>query len=263
MNPVIRLLSLTCLITALSFTGHGQTAQQVVAKYIDAMGGKEKLQAINSLYQEGTAQMSTGSDVSIKTWRVFDRLYRQEVNFGMGSVTVIVTPGKGWSSSSRSNGEYKSLPDEQVKALQPLIDPAGPLVDYAQKGCRVELDGADTIDGHPCYRIKLSCPHGQYAVYSIDKTTYYILRETRPGSGLMGGGNNNNNNIPDGAATLSSRGSLSPVTLDYSDYRKGPGGYIFPYTIVASSIGAKATISKILVNSSVDADALSRPKVAR
>ncbi|WP_431211797.1 hypothetical protein ACQ86N_39325 [Puia sp. P3] len=235
MNPFrIRLTSSTALALTLFFTAHAQTAKEIVAKHIEALGGKAKLQSINSVFIEGIATMSNGAAMDTKLWKVYDRLYRQEISSGSASTITIVTPNRGWISEAQGGG-FKSLPSDQLRALQPEIDPAGPLADYDAKGCKVDLDGKDTINGAPCYRIKLSCPMGQSVVYSIDIKTYYILRESRKG------------------------GSIS---VDFSDYKTTPEGYVFPFTILTGGAGEKINVEKIEVNHNVDLDTLGKPRKA-
>lgn len=235
------------LIFSLSTKSYAQTAEEIVAKHFEALGGKEKVQAINSIFIEGVAVMGNGTEIDAKLWKVYDRLFRQEVSMGTGSVITIVTPGRGWVSNPQTNGAFKSLPYDQLKALQPQIDPAGPLADYAAKGCKVDFIGRDTIRDIPCYKIKLSCPMGQSAIYYIDAKTYYILRET--GKGGMMCAVLENNTTPGGE-----------VCIDFSDYKKTPEGYIFPYSIVTNAFGAKMTIEKVEINHNTDVEALSRPK---
>jgi len=224
MNPFrIRLTSSTALALTLFFTAHAQTAQEIVAKHIEALGGKAKLQSINSVFIEGVAVMANGMAMDTKLWKVYDRLYRQEISSGAGSTITIET----------TCGVYLRLQRPQLVGGQPEIDPAGCLADYDAKGCKVDLDGKDTINGAPCYRIKLSCPMGQSVVYSIDSKTYYILRETRRG------------------------GSIS---LDFSDYKTTPEGYVFPFTILTGGAGEKINVEKIEVNHNVDLDTLGKPR---
>jgi len=233
MNPFrIRPIFSTALALALFFTTHAQTAQEIVAKHIEALGGKAKLQSINSVFIEGVSVLSNGTSSDTKLWKVYDRLYRQEVSSDGGAVITIVTPNRGWICSGQGS-EFRSLPSAQLRALQPEIDPAGPLADYDAKGCKVDLDGKDTVNGAPCYRIRLSCPMGQSVVYSIDMKSYYILRETRKG------------------------GSLS---IDFSDYKTTPEGYIFPFTIVSGVTGGKINVEKVEVNHNVDVDTLGKPR---
>ena len=75
----ILFLSFTCLLGLIADI-HGQSAQEVVNKYLTALGGKEKLQAINSLYREGVAVLDDGVQIMVKTWRVYDRLYRKRAH---------------------------------------------------------------------------------------------------------------------------------------------------------------------------------------
>jgi hypothetical protein len=248
MNPFrIRLLIGACIGLVLSTASYAQTGEEIVAKYIQALGGKEKLQSINSIFVEGVAVMEDGTPIDAKLWKVYDRLFRQEVSIGTGSAITIVTPGRGWVSNQQTDGQFKSLPYDRLKALQPQIDPAGPLVDYSAKGCQVAFMGRDTVRDIPCYRIKLFCPMGQSVTYFIDAKTYYIVRETGKG-GMMCAVLENKTN-PGG-----------DILIDFSDYKKTPEGYIFPYTIVTNAFGAKMSIEKVEINHNVDVEALSRPR---
>src|ERR1700743_3802307 len=155
-----------------------QSAQEIVAKQLVALGGREKLQTLNSLYLEGTAVLDNNARVSMKTWKVYDRLYRQEISSAAGNLVIVVTPRQGWTSNPRTNGVFKTLTDQQFKALQPELDPAGPLVDYNAKGNKVELAGKDTVSGHECYKLRVYFPSGNMATYWIDTKSWYTLRET-------------------------------------------------------------------------------------
>jgi hypothetical protein len=262
MSPVL-LVSLAASLLA-SQGVFGQTADAVIAKYIDAMGGKDKLTSIHSVYQEGVAVMANGNEIDSKSWKVQGQLYRQEINFGMGSVIVIVTPKQGWSSSPRSGGSFKELPPDMLQAAQMQMDPAGPLVDYAAKGSKAELIGKDTINGNECWLVDLTLSNGHEIKYSFDAKTGYIDRETITGPGLMGGGRRGGGgggggNGSGGAAPGGPAGGSGMNNIDYSDYQKTADGYIFPMTIIAGGFGAKTSVEKLEVNKTVDVATLSKP----
>ena len=245
-----RVKRLPCLLLIALFAApavRAQTADEVVAKYVAALGGKEKVQSIQSVYQEGTAVMQNGMEIESKTWKVQGKLYRTEISFGTGSVVVIITPDKGWSSNPRDGGAFKEMTPAQVKNLQWQLDCAGPLVDYGAKGNKVELTGSDTVNGSDCYALKLTLPSGEYIKYSIDKKTGYELQETRQGGGMSRNA---------GAGGGPGNGELK---FEYSDYQKTPDGYTFPFTIVAGSFHAKNSVTKVDVNKPVDTAALSKP----
>jgi hypothetical protein len=232
-----------------ALAGRAQSAQDIVNKYLQAMGGKEKLQSINSLYQEGIAVLENGAQLSSRSWRVYDRVYRQEVVMPAGKVVIVVTPRQGWSAGPGTGGVFKPLTDVQYKSLRPEIDPGGPLVDYAAKGNKIELMGKDTVGGAPCFMLKVYFPPGGSTTYSIEARTGYILRASHSGGNILG--------------TIVPGSGVHPeaeVVTDYSDYKVIPGGYVFPHTITLSPYGARVQIGKIEVNGVLDADALSKPK---
>jgi outer membrane lipoprotein-sorting protein len=237
-----------CLLMVAAPCAKAQTADEIIGKHIEALGGKEKLQSIKSVYMEGVAVMGNGTEIDSKTWQVKDKLYRQEISFGMGNVVVIVTPTKGWRSDPRNGGAFAPIPDSMVKNMQTQLDPAGPLVAYAAKGSKVELLGKDTVGGKACYKLKLTYATGNYVTYFIDAQTYYVLRVARKGGGMMGGGGGGGRRDPN-----------AEFNIDFGDYQKTPDGYIFPFTIVAGGFGAKSSVEKLEVNKPVDEEKLGKP----
>jgi hypothetical protein len=250
-----RILWLVVFLLGASVAGRAQSAQagpsaqDIVNKYLQAMGGKEKLQSINSLYQEGIAVLENGAQLSSRSWRVYDRVYRQEVVMPAGKVVIVVTPKQGWSAGPGTGGVFKPLTDVQFKALRPEIDPGGPLVDYAAKGNKIELVGRDTVGGQPCFQLKVYFPLGGSIIYSIDARTWYILRASHSGGNILGTILPGGEGHPEGG-----------VVTDYGDYKVIPGGYVFAHTITLSPYGARLQIGKIEVNGVIDSDALSKPK---
>jgi outer membrane lipoprotein-sorting protein len=238
---------LTAFLLLLLFTvgSRAQTADEVISKHIEAMGGAEKLKSLKSLYLEGVAVMQNGNEVISKIYKVQDKLLRREIEFGMGSVTVIVTDKEGWSSNPRSGGAFQPLPKEAVDAQQIELDIAGPFVDYAAKGHKVELVGKENIGDKETYKLKLTPKTGREINYFIDAKDYYIIRQNFKGGGMFGG---------QGRGTQG--GSAPPadteINVNYSDYRKTPEGYVFAYTVSMGNSGNNMTYEKIEVNKPVD-----------
>jgi hypothetical protein len=250
MNRILVAIFLALSSLFATLTASGQSAGEIVAHIVEALGGKDRLQSINSLYQEGTAVQPNGEEIKIRIWRVFDRVYRQEIDYGVGKVVVIVTPSKGYINSPRTGGLFKTLPDDQLKALQTEIDPAGCFIDYQAKGNKVERVGTDTVDGHPCYKLKIWFPSSQSILYFVDQQSWYVLKETRKGGGIIGGG-----------AFSSGWNSKDDALVDlyFDEYKAVPGGYVLPYAITIGELG-RVSMTKVEVNGSMNADALRSPK---
>ncbi len=247
-NLRITILSFALFLIVATPRAKAQTADEIIAKHLEALGGKEKVLSVKSVYMEGVAVMANGMEIDSKIWRLKDKLYRQEISFGMGNVVIIATPTKGWSSNPRNNnGAFTAMPDEMLKAMQPQLDPSGPFVDYAAKGNKVEALGQDTAAGKACYKLKVTFPSGQEATYYLDTQTYYVVRESRKGGGMMGGGGGGR------------RDPNAAFNIDFADYQKTPDGYVFPFSIITGGFGAKMNVEKLEVNKPVDNDKLSKP----
>ena len=234
------LTSLALVLVASVFT-YAQTVEEVINKHVEAMGGAEKLKSLKSLYMEGVAVMQNGNEITSKIYKVQDKLLRREIEFGMGSVTMIVTDKEGWSSNPRSGGAFEPLPKEAVEAQQVELDLAGPLVDYAAKGHKVELLGKETVGSTEAYKIKLTPKSGKDIVYYIDTKDHYIIRQTLKGGGMMGGG-------PGRGA----QGADAELNINYSNYQKTPEGYVFAYALTMGNSGNNMNYEKIEVNKPVD-----------
>jgi len=137
------------LFVSLSLASFAQTVDEVVAKHIEAMGGKDKLASLKSVYME-TVSVMNGNEATAKLWKVNNQLMRREFNFGMGTVTMVMTDKEGWSSNPRSGGKFEPLPADVVLSQQSELDCAGPLVDYASKGNKAELIGKEDRNGVRC-----------------------------------------------------------------------------------------------------------------
>lgn len=114
-------------------TVKAQTADEIINKHIEAMGGKEKLNSIKSIYMEGTSVMQNGAEISQKTWKVNAQLLRMEISSAMFNNISVVTDKAGWRQNPRAGGAFEPMTEEMVTNMQPQMDCAGPFVDYAAK----------------------------------------------------------------------------------------------------------------------------------
>ncbi len=225
------LLNFSC-VAALN----AQTVDEVIDKHVAALGGIDRLKQIKSIYMEGVSVMQNGNEISSKTWKVDNQLMRREINFGMGNAVTVVTNKEGWSSNPRNGNKFEAMPAEMVQMQQTELDCAGPLVDYKTKGSTAELIGQEEFEGSPCYHVKLTLKGGRTMSYFIDTKSHYVIGvKTKGGMGMrrQGGGD-------------------SEVTLLYSDYKKTPDGFVFPYAMTIGGMGAATNYEVIEVNKPVD-----------
>jgi outer membrane lipoprotein-sorting protein len=242
--PKLSTLVFTAILSSICFAVYAQTADEVINKYVSAMGGKEKLSSIKSLYMEGVAVMQNGNEITTKLYKVQDKLYRREIAAPFGNIVMIVTDKQGWSSNPRNGGSFEAMPEEAVKNQQQELDCAGPLVDYVVKGHKVELIGKEEVEGTEAIKVKLTLKTGQDVNYYFDLKTGYIIRMTRKGGGFGGGGG--------GGRRPGGPGGDGEMKIDYSNYQKTDDGYIFAMTVSMGMGGSNMTFEKIEVNKPIE-----------
>lgn len=247
------------LFTLLTLGGlkvSAQTAEDIINKHIEAMGGLDKLKSINSIHMQGVAVMQNGTEITTNIYKVQGKLFRRDVDFGMGSFSTIVTDKEGWMSNPRNGGAFEAMPAEMVKNQQSELDCAGPLVDFAAKGHKAELIGKESVEGTDCYKIKLTLASGRDINYFIDSKNFYVIQTTfKGGGGMMGGGRPGGGGGQGGAGGGGGGrpgGADAETKINYSDYKKTTDGFVFPFHMGFGGMGAGMTYEKIEVNKPVD-----------
>ena len=211
-------------------TAKAQTADEVINKFIAAIGGKEKMMALNSLKLDGSLNVQ-GFDIGLTITVLNGKGSRTDISVpGQSDGYRIMTPNGGWNYLPfRGMTAPEASTDEEVKAGQAPLDLQTPLLNYAAKGHKVELLGKDKVDNADCYKLKVTYKNGKVATLYIDATTYYRIKSV---------------------STLNVNGTDTEVETTYADFRKTSEGYVFPYS--QTSINGTITFSSIEVNKPVD-----------
>ncbi len=158
MNNIV-LLAVFVLGLVFMQYAEARSVGDIITKYIDANGGKGKLNAIRSLYMEGSREMM-GSEAAVKVSKVQNKLFRIDFEHKGIMGYAIVTPTEGWSFIPLRSPNVESIPAEQLKNLFIQMDITGPLVDYIKKGNKAELQGKEIIGGRVAYKIKIILTSG-------------------------------------------------------------------------------------------------------
>ena len=168
------LLSFFLLSTALVMKA--QTADEIVTKHIDAIGGADAWKKVNSMKQEGTMQVQ-GADVAVTMVVLNSKGNRQDITFmGMNGYRII-TPTAGWNFMPfQGQTQVDAITEEELKEAQDDLDAQGKLVDYKTKGTTVEYIGKDDVDGTECYKLVVTTKSGVKETVYLDPKSYYIIK---------------------------------------------------------------------------------------
>jgi hypothetical protein len=228
----IALLGLTTLGSVT--LAHAQTADEIISKHIDAIGGKDRLSKINSLYVESTIDVM-GNEASSTTTILNGKAFKSEVDFGGQKIVQCVTDKGGWSiNPMQGQTTATPMPAEQLDALKGQIDVGGPLYNYAEKGNKVELQGKEDVNGVSAYKIKLTTPGKVENTYYIDPATYYVLKTI---------------------SKANIGGQDMETSIVYSNYQKTDFGYVMPYSTemtLPQGFTIKSSAKKVEVNKTID-----------
>src|SRR6476661_2278618 len=89
---------------------HAKTADEIIQKHLDATGGADNWKNVHSIIMEAVAVNPNGQEINTKITKVQGKALRREVDFGMGTMKMVVTPEKGWFASPRNGGSFEPMP---------------------------------------------------------------------------------------------------------------------------------------------------------
>lgn len=235
----IFLLSLTSLL--LFFAAKAQAADDIIAKHIDAIGGKEKLSQVTSVYLESTTEIM-GNEATSKTIILNGKGYKNEMDFNGQQIVQVLTDKGGWAINPFGGStSATAITPEQYKSSEDGIYLPDPLFNYAEHGAKVELEGQEKVGDINAYKIKYTNKDSAITSFYIDPATNYIIQEVRTGD---------------------VQGQPTDITISYSDYKKTDFGIVIPYNsgIDMGQFNLKNTTTKVEVNKPVDPSIFDMPK---
>ena len=235
-NFIQGILVVSALASAVSLSA--QTAGEIVSKHVAAIGGKDAISQVKSVYMETSITMMGGENPSTTTI-VNGVGYKSETDFNGTKIVQCYTDKGGWTINPMAGAATATpMPDDVYNAGKAQINIGGALYDYAAKGSKVELLGKDG----GAYKIKLTSKENVEAVYLIDSTSYLIT-------------------------SVTSKGKMQDqdvdITTKYSDYRKTELGYVIPYAIDVDFGGQfqlTIAVKKVELNKTIDPAVFAMPK---
>jgi hypothetical protein len=175
----------TALVLATLINVHSQTLDEIIKKNIDALGGKDKIKSISSLYLENTIEaMGNESPSTITVLNGKGAKIRSDIN---GQIMIqCFTDKGGWMINPFMGGsEATVMQNDQYKNGKRQIYMEESYMDYASKKNKVELLGKEKLQNDSVFKIKLTTSDSLTILYYLDMKTYYVIQTTMSGE-MMG-----------------------------------------------------------------------------
>src|SRR5215472_361679 len=101
------------------------------------------------------------------------RKTRFELQFAGKTAIQVYDGTNGWKLRPFLNRmEVESYTAEELKIASTQSDLDGPLVDYAAKGTRIDLDGMEKVENRDTYKLKLTLKSGDVTHVWVDAQTF-------------------------------------------------------------------------------------------
>ena len=127
------------------------TAAQIISKNVAARGGLKAWHAVYSLTLSGRMEAGGKKNQALPFVMKMKRprLSRLEISFQGQKALQIFDGEQGWKLRPfLGRDELESFTPTEQKGLLEWQELDGPLVDYAEKGITVKLQGTESVEGH-------------------------------------------------------------------------------------------------------------------
>lgn len=242
MKRIVLLFAMAVVFCSLPLAG--QTAEEIVAKSIEARGGLRKIKSVQTLRFTGRVSFAGGEGTIVVEMKRPGKM-REEATLE-GVVMIRTTDGhSGWIINQfAGKNDPEPLSAEELKATALQADFDRPIVDYRAKGNKIELVGHEKLEDKDTYKLKVTLKDGQIRYDYIGASSFLELkwegRVVRNGEEF-------------GAESF------------FRDYRS-VDGLMFPFTIDSgtpeSSNQQKIVFEKIEINPTIDDARFGKPQPA-
>jgi len=224
-----RILTLLLVPALLYSVASAQTVDELIAKNNKARGGIEKLKAVKTIKITGKFFMQGMEAPAVMMFKR-PRMVRSEFTLqGMTAVQAYDGTTAWMIMPFMGKTDPEKMTAEDAKDIEEQSDIDGPLVDYKEKGHKVELTGKEDMEGTPVYKIKVTLKGGDIRYIFLDGEHFLEVK---------------------GTAKRKTQGTEIEIDTYYSDF-KAINGVMVPHAIeskVKDQIVSQVTLSKIEMN---------------
>jgi len=153
------------------------TADEIVAKYVEKIGGIQKIEAVKTLKRTGKFRGGGGFEANYVQLNKRPDLVREELTY-QAMTAVNAWDGKtGWKIDPfQGKKDPEPLGEDELKDIIEDGDFDGQLVHYKQKGNTIEYAGTEPVEGSETWKLKVTLKNGDVSYYYIDTEDYVPIK---------------------------------------------------------------------------------------
>ena len=221
-------LSLLGVLASACATISAPTVDEIVDSNIAARGGKQRIQALQSIRESGTATASGGRVAQVIREIKRPGLFRLEFSY-QGTTSVFAHDGRSGWQVAPLQGQFEPMampPEADAAAGVDQRDLEGPLLDWKQKGHVVKLAGRESIDGREAFKLEVAMQGGAVRYDYVDVASRLVVRSD---------------------VTRLIRGRATVLQNTFSDFR-AVDGIVFPH-VIETRVKERPQVLRIIVES--------------
>ncbi len=181
----------------------GLTAEQVLNKYVEAIGGRENILKVKDKVVKMSGSMQGMTITMTQSFKAPNKM-QQLLDFGVGQQTLVFNGEKG---KINSMGQEQELPADQAESMK--LGSLYSMLEYGKNNFKTELGGLETINNKETYSVILISPSGKKTTNYYDSTSGLLVRTVAEALGMA-------------------------QTIEYDDYREVQG-VKYPFKMIVGT----------------------------
>jgi len=239
---IFKSTTLAAMALLVAVSASAQTADEIIGKYVNAIGGKNLLTKIKSVYTEGTMD-AMGTFLDTKTIILNGKGMRQDMDYSGSAIINCYNDKEGWSINPMTgSGSAETMPEVQYNSNKSQIVIGAPFINYIEKGYKAELLGTEAVGAVKAFKIKLTSPDNIEAIYFFNPGNSYLIKAVQQ---------------------IEMEGQMVENIMTYSDYRQTDGYYSAfkaSMDIAGGQFYIDMTVTKVELNKPVDEKIFVKPE---
>lgn len=168
--------SLSILLLATPGGAAELTVDEVIAKNLEARGGKDKIMAVESARITGKMTIGPGMEAPVTMeWKAPNRVRMEFIVQGQTGVQAYDGKAAWMHMPFMGKADPEPMPAEQASEIEQQADFHGYLVDYKSKGHQVELLGKEELEGTEVYKLRVTLKSGDVITEYIDADSFLTI----------------------------------------------------------------------------------------
>jgi hypothetical protein len=229
-----RLFVIFLIVTGNAGVVGAQTADEIISKYVQSIGGQDVIKKIKSLYLESTSK-AMGFKATTITTVLNGKGYKSETQFMGRKIVTCYNDKGGWSSGTNKDKKTMEMSQNQYQTGMDQMFIGTPFLDYKVRGFQAAYLGREKVGDINTHKVSLTKSATGINEYWFDPATGFLIKSSQQ--------------------TMREGNQVEIVTV-YADYYKTKSGFALPLTTEMdfnNKMSVKSKVIKVIVDQPINA----------